>query len=191
MISKPETLPRLANRKTDTPFDRIWKHIFTPKKRVELKAKDLALKERWEYMWKLICGDVLTDRQAILAHLQRYPDIDESTAYRDLADAKKLFGDARNGTKAQRRAIANEWITELLNKAKEKEDFTAAEKLVQRYIQLHGLDSEDSDALAKLLKKQRPAMIVFTTDPKELERQKKELEREAGRTLDVDHEEID
>jgi hypothetical protein len=189
-IVKADTGVRRARYKTDKPFDRIYKYIFSPKTEIhKLSAKEMEMKERWEHIWHLLCSDILTDRKAVKMQQEKYQDISERQAYEDLQNAKKLFGDGRNGTKAQKKAMANEWIIQMLKKAYDTEDYKAAEKLLLRFTRINGLDDTDGDALAKLLKKQRPAAIIFSSDPKELEKQKRELEKEI--TLDVDHEDVE
>ena len=79
-------------------------------------------------------------------------------------------------------------IESLIKKAVAHKDFRAAEKLILRYDKLNGLSMEKEDPIAEFMKRQKPAMIVFNTDPETLKKQAEELMRDVE---DVDYEEVD
>ncbi len=176
---------RLAKRKSDTHLDRIYKFYFEEKSRVELSPHEITLKTRWSNIWKLITGKILSERNAVKMQMKEY-GVSEKTAYADLSNAKSLFGDPKEGEKEIKIAIATEWIVKLLRKAEKAADFKAAEKLILRYTKLHRLD-EDNNPLMELLKKQRPAQIIFNADPATLEKQAAELMADIE---DVDYEDM-
>lgn len=189
-ITKSDTLPRLAKRTADSRFDRIYKYIYVRNKRVELTEKELELKERWDHIWDLLCGKILTDRKAVLAHHEKYPHLDERTCYVDLRNAKKLFGDGKNGTKEQKRAMVNEWLTNLIEKADKAGDYKAAEKLVLRYTRINGLDATEN-GLAEFIQKQKPVAVIINADPATLEKAAADLMKGVPGVEDIPYEEVE
>lgn len=187
MIQKSKNLPRLAKRTDDSTFDRIYKYFFTPKKRVELTPKENEQKERWEHIWHLLCGEMLTDRQAVLMHKEKYNHLDERTCYKDLFNSRKLFGNARNGTKEQKRAMLNEWLTRMIQKADAAGDFKAAEKLILRYSRVNGLDATENPMDWK---DRNPVPVIITADAAVLEQLAKDLMKDVPDIKDVSYEDV-
>lgn len=181
---------RSANRVNDTTFDRIWKFYYD-KSDIQLKEKEEEIRGRLVNIWGLL-GDILTDRQAILAHLKWCEDqgysIKERTAYEDLRYAKMLFGDRTKQTKAAQRAMVNEWLIKGINKAWQDESLKAYAMLIRRYNAVNGLEGDQAGAL-----QEKPAIIInFNADPETLKKQQAELRRkaEAANAKDIEHEEL-
>jgi hypothetical protein len=186
--SKPMSL-RSADRVNDSTFTRIWKFYYE-KSDIELKEKEEEIRHRLVNIWRLL-ADVLTDRQAVLAHMQWCRDegleISERTAYEDLRFTKMLFGDSAKQSKAMQKAIVNEWLIWGINKAKKDGSLKAFALLIRRYNALNALEGDQSASGAR-----PPIQIVFDSDPQTLKNQMDELRRkaEAANAKDVDFTEV-
>lgn len=175
---KTELPIRSADRIEDTTFDRIWKFYFDTKASIVLKPKEEEQRLRIANIWGYLV-DVLTDRKAVLAHIQWCKDkgveIKEDAAYHDLKAAKMMFGDRNKQSKAAQRAISSDILLNLISETKKKGKHMSAARLIKEYNELNDLKNhEDSDP-----KSWRPITIIFNADPETLKKQAAELRRKA------------
>lgn len=181
---------RSANRVNDSTFERIWKFYYE-KSDIELKEKEEEIRGRLINIWGLL-GDILTDRQAVLAHLKWCEDqgyrIKERTAYEDLRYAKMLFGDRVKQSKAAQRAMVNEWLIKGIEKAWKDESMKAYAMLIRRYNALNGLEGDTSGAAAR-----PPIQINFTSDPEVLKKKIEEMRQKAAaaQAQDIDYQDAE
>jgi hypothetical protein len=181
---------RSANRVNDTTFDRIWKFYYE-KSDIELKEKEEEIRTRLVNIWGYL-SDILTDRQAVQAHVKWCEDmgyrIKERQAYEDLRYAKMLFGDRTKQTREAQRAMVNEWLIWGIKKAKEDQSLKAYALLIMRYNALNNLEGDQAGQRAE-----KPAITInFSADPEVLKKQQEELRRrsEAANATDITHEEV-
>lgn len=181
---------RSANRVNDSTFERIWKFYYE-KTEIELKEKEEEIRTRLVNIWGHL-ADILTDRQAVLAHVKWCEDqgyrIKERTAYEDLRYAKMLFGDRTKQTKAAQKAMVNEWLIWGINKAKNDGSLKAFALLIRRYNALNGLEGDESGQGS------RPAInINFSADPEILKKQIEEMRQKAAASnaQDVEFKEVE
>lgn len=177
---------RSANRMNDDTFIRIWKFYFDQKNTIDLKPKEEEIRQRIVNIWGYLGNDILTDRKAVIAHVQWCQDkgysIKESIAYEDLRYAKQLFGDRSKQTKAAMRAMSNEWLVNAIQKAWKKGKLISLARLVKEYNELNDLKNHDSvDPTAW-----KPPTIVFDADPETLKKQIEEMRRRAERANAID-----
>ncbi len=172
-------------RVTDNTFDRIYKFYFG-KNGCKLTTKQEEIRDRWEKAYAMLC-DFKTARQTARL-LSKVCDIDQRTAYHDINNAMRLFGDPKIGLKAAKRAIVNEWIIKALEKTQAEGDWKAHEKLILRYTRINGLDADQDNPIADLLTKLKPTKIVFTTDPNVLQQDADRLMEDVE---DVDYTPVD
>jgi len=175
---KTELPIRWADRVDDTTFERIWKFYYDNKASIALKPKEEDMRLRIINIWSLL-ADILTDRKAVLAHIQwckdQGIDIKEATAYEDLKAAKMMFGDRNKQSKAAQRAISSEILLNMIKQTKDKNKHMSAARLIKEYNELNDLKNhEDSD-----LNSWRPITIIFNADPETLKKQAAELRRKA------------
>jgi len=189
IIRDKSHLPREAKKKLDTSFDRIWKFYFKNNVRIELTKKEEQLRERWEHVWSLL-GKILTTRQVIKKHSFKY-SIDLSTAYEDMHNAKKLFGDSQDQMKKAQRAIVSVWLEKAIKKAYKADEWKSMEKLILRYTRINGLDLNEGDGIADLIKKMKPHTIIITGDPRSLKQEADELMEGVEQDQDIGFEFMD
>ena len=181
---------RSANRVNESTLDRIWKYYYD-KADIQLKEKEEEIRTRLNNIWKLL-GDILTDRQAVQAHIKWCEDnghkIKESIAYEDLRAAKMIFGDPSKQQKAAQKAISSEWLVKGIKKAWEDEDMDNYQRLIRRYNALNGLENDQENAVPK--KEATP--IVFSSDPETLKQQIADMRRKAEKAnaQSVDYEDV-
>jgi hypothetical protein len=176
---------RSADRMNDTTFDRIWKFYFDQKTTVNLKPKEEEIRKRIVNIWGLL-ADILTDRQAVQAHMKWCSDtgyeVKETIAYEDLKYAKMLFGDRNKQSKEAMRAISNEWLINAIHKAVKKNKHISAARLIKEYNELNDLKNHDVKDPAQW----KPVAITFDADPETLKRQIAEMRRRADQANAVD-----
>lgn len=195
---------RSANRVNDTTFDRIWKFYYE-KSDIELKEKEEEIRARLLNVWKLL-GDILTDRNAVLAHLEWCRDqgyrIKERIAYEDLRYAKMLFGNPRAQVKTAQRAIMSELLLQRINlmtkfrddqgnivdRVLDADENIALSRLIKEYNELNGLKGPDASNGARA-----PIQITFNSDPEILKKQIEEMRKKAAaaNAQDTEYQEVD
>lgn len=177
MSNEKAIVLRSANRVNETTFERIWKFYYE-KSEIELKEKEEEIRQRLINIWSLL-GEILTDRQAVLAHVRWCEDkgyrIKERTAYEDLRYAKMLFGDRTKQSKAAHRAVVNEWLVKGIKKAWEANDMDNYQRLIRRYNALNGLESDTTGTGSR-----PPITIAFKADRETLEKQIQEMRQKAA-----------
>lgn len=171
-------------RKKDEPvFNRIWESIFSQDE-VVLSDAEKAIKERWEFSWKLLCA--MHHNRNIVAALKQSFDVSERQAYADLANAIKLYSDPRLASKKAKHVIAEEWIVKGLKKAWENDDLDNYNRLLRRYNALNGLEDQTAP-----LEPRPPITVVFTNNPDALLKQAEDLMQGTQDTQDIDHEDLE
>ncbi len=168
-------------RVTNSTFDRIYKYYFG-KNSCKLTPKQDEIRNRWEKAYAMLCDYKTPRRTAKL--ISKIFNVDERTAYNDINNAMRLFGDPKIGLKAAKRAIVNEWIVKALERTESEGDWKSFEKLILRYTRINGLDADNENPIADLLAKLRPTKIEFTLDPSVLEKMANDLMEDVE---DVDH----
>ena len=102
----------------DTAMERIRKHYVSG---YELSAHDEEVKCRWQAAFTFYLGKVGSDKQ-ISAMLMKTFNISETQAYRDIVNARMLFGDLREATKKGLRYVVTQWSIDYLQMAFIKKD---------------------------------------------------------------------
>jgi len=184
---RPTQLPRQARRINDSIFDRIYKHIHDSKTRIELSAEELAISDRWEKAWFLLCAPKTIKTAA--DELVKMFSISTSTAYEDVKHAMILFGDPRPKVKEYKRAIAEEIALRKIEQADKRDDHEMSERYFNRWLEITGLKDHAMDGgMAEMLKKFRPHTITITSDPTDLIKQARKIQ--ADLVSDIEHEDV-
>lgn len=166
--------PRSMAKTADTLFDRVWKFYYQEKAAVILTDQEEKIRERWEAAWQIL-GGFTTKAQAVKALTKKFK-ISKRQAYFDLQNAENLFGgDPREANKKAKREIVASWIIKALHKTWREGNMDAHAKLLIRYSKLFGLENQNDDDIADLMKKRQPTIVVFNTDPETLKKQAEEL----------------
>ena len=125
----------------DTAMERIRKHYVSG---YELSAHDEEVKCRWQAAFTFYLGKVGSDKQ-ISAMLMKTFNISETQAYRDIVNARMLFGDLREATKKGLRYVVTQWSIDYLQMAFIKKDLDGIGKALERITKANNLDKEDQD----------------------------------------------
>lgn len=178
--------PREANKTNDSVFDRIYKSYFG-KSRIELKAEEIRIRDRWDYAYRLLCN-ANTNRVVVEALMKKF-DIQKSKAYDDISNVILLFGSQGNTNKEFKRLRAEGWIIRGIQKAWKAEDLENYHRLINRYTKINGLDVSEDSAIADLIRKLKPTILMFTTNAEQLKKEADDLMHDVP-TMDVEHKEV-
>lgn len=182
-VNKPKKY-REAKKTADTTFDKIYKFYFG-KKDYPLNGVENEIRERWHTAWNMLCE--AKSRGKIVAFLTQNYDIGSRTAYSDISNAMRLFGNPEIGKKAAKRAIVNEWIIKGIEKAWDNDDMLAYERLIGKYGKINGLEADQDNPIADLLTKLKPTKIEFTLKPEQLQAEADKLIEDV---IDVEHKDL-
>ena len=183
IVGDKSNLPIHARRTKDRTFDRIWKFYYLTDKKVVLSDKEERMRNRWELAWQMDC--TMLGAFKIAKRLSKKFNITIRTAYQDIKMSRMLFSDPTQQNIEAKRAILNHILENSIRKARAKGDDLAVERLAHRYSKINGLDFKEADPISELVKNQKPAKIVFSSDAETLKKQAEEL------IQDVDFEEVD
>ncbi len=179
-------LPRTAKRRGDSTMDRIWKYYYVKEKNIKLSAKEEQIRQRWELAW-LMDSTLLTGKKIVLRLVRKF-GITERQGYFDIKNARLLFSDPSQQNKEARRLIMSNLLEGMIRKAVAQDNFKAAERLMLRYEKINGLDKDDNNEFAEMLRKQKPAQIIFSIDPEVLKKNAAKLIEDVE---DVEFEEME
>jgi len=135
---------------TDSSFDKIRDFILDRSSSLPDHLDQARI--RWTAAFTLMLDTGLkTDLQVAKVLVSTF-NINERTAYNDIAASRRLFGDARRGAKDAERYLASENAKELFGKAwnmfmttKKYEWFAAAVSQQKLHMKINGLDKDDPD----------------------------------------------
>jgi hypothetical protein len=125
----------------DTTMEKIRKYYLEG---ADLSPHQEKIRVRLEAAHALILDDHNTDKQAADIMSERF-NIHFTQAYKDIANAKNLFGDLRKANKEGLRYMVTQWAVELFQMAKTAKDLKGMEKALERITKANNLDSEDQD----------------------------------------------
>lgn len=183
IVGDKSKLPVHAKRTADKSFDRIWKYYYLTENNVKLSEKEEEMRQRWELAWQMDC--TFLSRFKIAKRIEKKFGVSVRTAYEDIKMARMLFSDPTQQNIEAKRAILNHNLEISLRKARARGDDLAVERLAHRYSKINGLDFKEADPISDFVKNQKPAKIVFDSDPEVLKKQAAEL------VQDIEFEEVD
>lgn len=125
----------------DDTFEKI--KAFYIDSEVKLTKKEEELRRRWQLAFTILCRH--RSRQQTVKILMRLGKISERSAYQDINNANKLFGDVFKTNKETERHILHEMAMENYNEAKKKHDLDNMNKAVAIMVKIKGLETEDPD----------------------------------------------
>ena len=150
----------------DNTFERIKQYY--SREDLVLNPEDDAIRVRWASAFMQLHDRRTSDRTVVLYLIKTF-EVSEATAYRDLANARRLFGDIRAYTKEAFRYHVTQWSVDMFRMAEVKKDLKGMEKALERITKAMNLDKEDQD-LPDPSKIQPPTQILmiqynFITSP--------------------------
>jgi hypothetical protein len=110
----------------------------------EISESDMRIKKRWEAAYAMLSDDMQNDRSVAKMIASRF-NVDISTAYVDIRDCKKLYGDVLHSNKEALRNMVTQWSIDFLRKANHTNNMKSIEKALERITKANNLDKEDQD----------------------------------------------
>lgn len=132
----------MARLTSETTLDTIIK-AFKTHKVDELSQKHKEILERWNFTDNLLRQ--YEDRETILETLQEKFSISRSQAWRDLADAKHLFGTVNINHKDYYRIFYAELLEQMAKEAHAAGNLKVAKDCIKEAAEIRGL-KDDSDS---------------------------------------------
>lgn len=127
----------------DTTFDKIWA-FFLDENKYPLKTQKLIdIKERWLIAWTLRAKERKSPTKAVNS-LMKITGVNRAQAYRDIANAEKLFGNIVVADKEGKKAVLIEYIHKYLEMAFIKQDLDSIDKALKLLMRTYDIDKEDA-----------------------------------------------
>ncbi len=124
-----------------TTYDRIWAYMAYGESHIILSSAELEIKKRWEAAFSLLVNYHSTEQAVPL--LIESQKISRAQAYRDIRDAKNLFGDVTKSSKSADRYILGELAMKTFQVAAKSHDVDGMNRAISNLIKIKGLDRPD------------------------------------------------
>ena len=139
----------------DTLYERIRYHLLEGRK---LSEEETHILHRWETAHSLFVSKNETDANAARFLMKMY-DISNFTAYKDIRNAKMLFGDVNKASTDGLRYLVSQWCVDMYRMAYIAKDFDAMSNALGKLIKANNLDRQDPN-LPDLTKIQPPVQVL-------------------------------
>jgi tRNA uridine 5-carbamoylmethylation protein Kti12 len=189
LVSKNyDNLPREAKKTTDTTFDRIYKYFHNSKTRIQLTPEEMAIMQRWEKAWLLLCRH--RTRKDVVDFVMRLFGVEKSVAYDDVRNAMMLFSDPGEDLKEAKRMIAEDAYLKGAAKAWKNGNLEMHLKYMKEYSDINKLtqDADQGTELIELVRKMKPTQVVLVASMDQLKAEADKLQEEL--TQDIEHTEV-
>ena len=134
-------------KSSGTTIDRIWAWYIFGETAIELTPKELEVKQRLSETFSLLCN-YHSPEQAKPIIREKY-GISESQFYRDVRDAKRLYGDVTESSKADDRYIYSELAMKTFQLAAKEKDVKGMNMALANLIKIKELDKSDDTELTQ------------------------------------------
>ena len=111
-------------------------------------------------------------RQYTVAYLVQQHGIKKTKAYKIITDAIEVFGDINKSSREGLRYLQTEWYLRMAEKMKEEGHYDLAIACRQRVDRINGLEDKKTTTI-NISKVLMPKQLLFTTDPRALEIQRR------------------
>jgi len=139
----------------DTLYERIRHHLLEGRK---LSEEETHILHRWETAHSLFVSKNETDANAARILMKMY-NISNFTAYKDIRNAKMLFGDVNKASTEGLRYIVSQWCIDMYRMAYIAKDFDAMSNALGKLIKANCLDRQDPN-LPDITKIQPPVQVL-------------------------------
>ena len=139
----------------DTLYERIRYHLLEGRK---LSEEETHILHRWEAAHSLLVSKNETDAN-VAKFLMKLFDISNFTAYKDIRNAKMLFGDVNKASTEGLRYIVSQWCIDMYRMAHIAKDFDDMSNAMGKLIKANNLDRQDPN-LPDLTKIQPPIQVL-------------------------------
>ncbi len=158
MSREPKRIYSERDWQAADPLDRLYIHLMEPN-RWPLNAVEDERLDRLRKVWAIMC-EKNTTRERI-ALISEQVAVTERTVYRDMDDAKSLFGDILKLDLDLELRLAYDRYMELFEKAKQDKDFDTARRCQDSALVVLAQIEAKQPKKGKVY-----AQIIFTDDPK-------------------------
>ncbi|NMC98213.1 MAG: hypothetical protein GYA62_00630 [Bacteroidales bacterium] len=134
-------------KSSGTTIDRIWAWYIFGETAIELTPKELEVKQRLSETFSLLCN-YHSPEQAKPIIREKY-GISESQFYRDVRDAKRLYVDVTESSKAADRYIYSELAMKTFQLAAKEKDVKGMNMALANLIKIKELDKSDDTELTQ------------------------------------------
>ena len=124
----------------------------------KLSEEETHILHRWETAHSLFVSKNETDANAARILMKMY-NISNFTAYKDIRNAKMLFGDAYKASTEGLRYIVSQWCIDMYRMAYIAKDFDAMSNALGKLIKANCLDRQDPN-LPDITKIQPPVQVL-------------------------------
>lgn len=134
----------LVTRAKVTTLDKIRKYYLKGENSVVLTPKQDKIRLNVFKAWNLLVN-YHTPEQAMQTMMNLADDGEgcaRATAYRYVSDAMICFGNPALNLKEAKKVLADEFITKAIQRAIKNKDGDLEDRLLGKYIKLHGLDKD-------------------------------------------------
>ncbi len=128
----------------DTTYDRIFAW-YVNEDSVQLSETEIKQRDRWQKCWFILCNERTLEQTVNIIQRLYKDEISRATAYRDVKNATKLFGEVTKTSKESKRSILQQYCDRIYKIAMGAGDLEAANRAIANMIKLGGLDIEDPD----------------------------------------------
>ncbi|MGB4775702.1 MAG: hypothetical protein WBP45_11045 [Daejeonella sp.] len=123
-------------------FDKVVKYYFDEKNQVKLSDDLLNQLERWKFVRMIYSSWKIYNRREVVNAVIKEFDVNEATAYRDVANAQRLFVRLEEVNREFERIIQIEKIKKTRDKCEAKGDFRTVAVCDTNLIKIGGYDKE-------------------------------------------------
>ena len=130
-----------------TTIDRIWAWYVFGEDKIALSEAELKIKQRLNETFTLLCN-YHSPEQARPLVCQKF-GISDAQYYRDVRNAKRLFGEVTETSKEADRYILSELAMRTFQLAAKNHDTAEMNRAIANIIKIKGLDREEADELTE------------------------------------------
>ncbi len=130
-----------------TTIDRIWAWYVFGEDKIRLTDTEINIKQRLNETFTLLCN-YHSPEQARPLVCQKF-GISDAQYYRDVQNAKRLFGEVTKTSKDAERYILSELAMRTFQLAAKNHDTTEMNRAIANIIKIKGLDREEAEELTE------------------------------------------
>ena len=157
MSRQPKRIYTERDWQAADPLDRLYIHLMEPH-RWTLNGVEEERLDRLRKVWAIMCEKATTRERITL--ISELVDVTERTVYRDMDDAKRLFGDILKLDIDLELRLAYDRYMELYEKAKDEKDYDTARRCQDSALVVLAQIEAKAPKKGKVY-----AQILFTNDP--------------------------
>ena len=174
MSRQPKRIYNERDWQAADPLDRLYMHLMEPHRWALNNIEEDRL-DRLRKVWAIMCEKATTRERIKL--ISEIVEVTERTVYRDMEDAKGLFGDILKIDIELELRLAYERYMELFEKAKIGEDYDTARRCQDSALMVLAQIEAKTPKKGKVY-----AQILFTNDPAAL----RARNQDEGEEIDFD-----